>query len=267
MAARSKQQTAAGGGGGGGGGVVTPQTSADWAGILDGLAADLANIAAAVAELEAERDGLPLAATLGDAAAAARLRELDTRRQDLRHELARLEDARTAAVARHEAAVAAEQAVAEAARREALREVARAQVKMAARVDAAARKLAEALRAFDNGLVVMMQHGLDAGAHRRLSARAGTMRAAALHAAGLTGMVPLSTVQQSHRMTWERYAAQALSSVTGDAPPPAANAGLDFEAARQSGQEAIAQRLQDEAEAAERARLAANPPIIYQGGI
>jgi hypothetical protein len=246
--------------------TVAERSSHDWRQIIAGLEADHAKVEAALVVIEAERDPLPLSALTGDKAAAAALAEVDTRRAELRRQRGALTDAIRAAHARQEAAQAAEEATAAAARRAEAERIAEELVDASRAVDAALVQLREALARREELVEALrLTRQLPGKLPLWLRAR-GSRMLGSLHKAGLHDFVPLDRVAASLHVPVTDWTAHLLNGLrdaegaTGRAAPSFVIGPLlsPTEAAAQAARLDAAyraeQRGEDEAERRQEAR-------------
>jgi hypothetical protein len=198
---------------------MTDRTAEDWSGIIAGLTLDLDKATATLAELDAERAPLPLAAATGDAAAGKALVAIDRKRQELRQRIDLLGDGLVDARTRYGAAEAAEAADRAAARLEAARGIA-GEVMALDRdeIDPLLVRLGQALARRGELVRSLGAHGqLDGSRNRKL--RNQTMLLAALHHAGLGAHLPIARIPSHHWTSLEGWDSRWLAGLL----PPAAN--------------------------------------------
>lgn len=187
---------------------VVPMTIDECEARIAALRAEGAQVAVDLDAVSAERRTLALDATGGKASAMQRAGELNARqvtlsqRQDLLSVAGQVTTDRLAQ-ARQEAADALS-----AAQRVRLIEGATRAALKAAEVDSAARTLSRKLTEFSAETDGLQRDGLDSTYYGKLRNR--TMMAAAMHAAGLSGHVPLQAVSSHHRTTLENWTRRML---------------------------------------------------------
>lgn len=198
-----------------------PRSPAEWETTIAELHAERTALQVEMEAIDAERRGLALSATSGDPAAQTRIAELNQRQIEAGHR----QDLLTSAVSVAEENLGlARQAVVDArAAEQRAQQVAGATrtAQAAAAVDAAAQDLGRAMTAYLAEVDALRRAGVDSTYFNKLRNR--TMMAGAMHAASLSGHLPLPAVSAHHRSTMEAWARRMLAHLL-DPPPGEAEA-------------------------------------------